>query len=323
VHFYHLSALDWVDVVSALKADPAKASQVAESLSEWPHNGRLHLKAVQERLRVRRPGTARHLRQRVLGPPGDEALARGEPAGRGALPAGPRVPAAANQVVAILGSKTPNIQNLAVGGVANAINLDNEATLNMTKLYTVKVLLAEHDAFIEQVYFPTSAPSARCTPTGSATASGVTTTWPCPTCRLDAAGTTFDMPGGTIMNGDLGSTGRSPSRSDRPVLQGERHREHRARLVRRRLDEAPLGRRDRPEVHRLRADGKYSWIKAPRFNGEVMQVGPLAQVLVGVAQGTSPHDRWATRTLQTAGKVPARHARPRSCTRRSAATPRG
>ena len=36
VHFYHLSALDWVDVVSALKADPAKASALAESLSPWP-----------------------------------------------------------------------------------------------------------------------------------------------------------------------------------------------------------------------------------------------------------------------------------------------
>jgi formate-dependent nitrite reductase membrane component NrfD len=36
VHFYHLSALDWVDVVSALKADPDKAAQLAESLSDWP-----------------------------------------------------------------------------------------------------------------------------------------------------------------------------------------------------------------------------------------------------------------------------------------------
>src|SRR5918994_7735968 len=52
VHFYHLSALDWVDVVSALKADPAKASQVAESLSPWPKNGRLELKAVQDKLKA-------------------------------------------------------------------------------------------------------------------------------------------------------------------------------------------------------------------------------------------------------------------------------
>ena len=48
----HLSALDWVDVVSALQADPAKASQLAESLSPWPHNGRLELKAVQDKLKA-------------------------------------------------------------------------------------------------------------------------------------------------------------------------------------------------------------------------------------------------------------------------------
>src|SRR5450631_588617 len=47
VHFYHLSALDWVDVVSALKADPAKAASLAESLS-WPNNNRMTLKAVQD-----------------------------------------------------------------------------------------------------------------------------------------------------------------------------------------------------------------------------------------------------------------------------------
>jgi hydrogenase large subunit len=37
------------------------------------------------------------------------------------------------------------------------------------------------------------------------------------------------------------------------------------------------------------ADEKYSWVKAPRFNGEPMQVGPLAQVLVGYAQGIRSH----------------------------------
>ena len=46
VHFYQLSALDWVDVVSALKADPAKASALAESLSPWPGNGTVQLKAL-------------------------------------------------------------------------------------------------------------------------------------------------------------------------------------------------------------------------------------------------------------------------------------
>src|SRR6476659_3303316 len=51
VHFYHLSALDWVDVVSALKADPAKTSALAESLSPWPKNGTVELKAVQDKIK--------------------------------------------------------------------------------------------------------------------------------------------------------------------------------------------------------------------------------------------------------------------------------
>jgi hydrogenase large subunit len=44
VHFYHLSALDWVDVVSATKADPAKAAALAESISSWSRQqqGRIH-----------------------------------------------------------------------------------------------------------------------------------------------------------------------------------------------------------------------------------------------------------------------------------------
>ena len=50
-------------------------------------------------------------------------------------------------------------------------------------------------------------------------------------------------------------------------------------------------------------DGKYSWVKSPRFDGRPMQVGPLAQVLVGFALGHEPTVRWAKKTLETAGKV--------------------
>src|ERR1019366_8332929 len=37
IHFYHLHALDWVDIVSALKADPAATSALAQKVSpSWP-----------------------------------------------------------------------------------------------------------------------------------------------------------------------------------------------------------------------------------------------------------------------------------------------
>ena len=52
IHFYHLHALDWVDVMSALKADPAKTSQLAESISEWPKSSAMYFKGVQDRVKT-------------------------------------------------------------------------------------------------------------------------------------------------------------------------------------------------------------------------------------------------------------------------------
>jgi hydrogenase large subunit len=58
-----------------------------------------------------------------------------------------------------------------------------------------------------------------------------------------------------------------------------------------------------PKYTAFQDAGKYSWVKSPRFDGKPMQVGPLAQVLVGFAQGHEPTVRWAKKTLETAGSV--------------------
>ncbi len=113
------------------------------------------------------------------------------------------------KAVAILGSKTPNIQNLAVGGVANAINLDNQATLNMDKLYMIKELLVEVKTFVEQVYLPDVAAIGAMYAPWLSYGAGVTNYLAVPDMPLNSAGTEFDLPGGTIMNGDLGSVKRS------------------------------------------------------------------------------------------------------------------
>jgi hydrogenase large subunit len=51
IHFYHLHALDWVDVTLALKADPAKTSQIAQSISDWPKSSTTYFKAIQDRVK--------------------------------------------------------------------------------------------------------------------------------------------------------------------------------------------------------------------------------------------------------------------------------
>jgi hypothetical protein len=89
VHFYHLSALDWVDVTSALKADPDKAAPGARASRPGTATASTRCEASRSGSRAfRQWRPARHLHQRLLGPPGDEAVARGEPARRRPLPAG-------------------------------------------------------------------------------------------------------------------------------------------------------------------------------------------------------------------------------------------
>src|SRR5512138_867001 len=202
VHFYHLSALDWVDVTKVLSADPAKASQLAESLSSWPGNSRHALAAVKEKVKG-------------FVEAGQLGIFQNGYWGHPAMKLSPEVnllavahylqaldaQRKANQVVAILGSKTPNIQNLAVGGVANAINLDNPATLNMEKLYKVKDLLEDVAAFVQQVYFPDVAAVGAFYADWARYGAGVTDYLSVPELPLDTKGTKFEMPGGTIIGG--------------------------------------------------------------------------------------------------------------------------
>ena len=303
VHFYQLSALDWVDVVSALKADPIKTAALAASISDWPGNSRQEFQAVKDRL-------AGFVAKGQLG------IFTNGYWGHPAMKLAPEVnllavthylqaldyQRKANQVVAILGAKTPNIQNLAVGGVANAINLDNDSTLNMSKLYQVKDLLDGMKAFIEQVYFVDVCAIAAMYADWLKYGSGVTNYLAVPDFPTDTKGATFDMPGGTIFNGDLAGVKPISSFEDpyfqKNVSESIAHSWYDGDWQRHPYEEDTV-----PKYTPYDADKKYSWIKSPRFDGHVMQVGPLAEVLVAFAQGHEPTKRWASRTLETAGKV--------------------
>jgi len=303
VHFYHLSALDWVDVVSALKGNPRTTARLAESLSPWPGNGVKDLTAVKEKL-------ADFVSKGQLGiftngywghpamdlPPDVNLLAVSHYLQ--ALEA----QKTANKIVTVLGSKTPNIQNLAVGGVANAINLDNEATLNMARLYQIKNYIDEVRAFVDQVYFVDVAAIGAMYAPWLGYGAGVTNYLSVPDVPLNPEGTEFAMPGGVIMNGDLGSFREITSFSDElfrdNVAEGIAHSwyEGEGSLH-------PWKGETVPAYSELDHDGKYSWVKSPRFEDQPMQVGPLAQVLAGLAAGDELTTKYALEFLDLAGTV--------------------
>src|SRR5512138_80228 len=205
VHFYHLSALDWVDVTKVLEASPEKAAAFADSLGlTWAGNSKHALAAVKEK--VKEFVAAGQLGIFTNGYWGHPAMKLSPEVNLLAVAhylQALEVQRRANQAVAILGGKTPNVQNLAVGGVANAINLDSPAALNMEKLYRVKALLDEVTGFVQQAYFADVCAIAGMYADWLKYGAGVTSYLAVPDLPLDAQATQFYLPGGVIWNGDL------------------------------------------------------------------------------------------------------------------------
>ena len=292
VHFYHLSALDWVDVVSALKADPKKTAALAQALSPWPGNSVTRFKEVQERLKA-------FVESGQLGP--FENGYWGHPAMK--LPPEANLMAVshylealeyqykANQIVAIFGGKTPHIQTLVVGGVALGINPENEATLNMERILWAKKLFEEVKKFVHEVYLMDVITIGALYADWLNYGAGVTNYLAVPDMPLDTKGESFDLPGGTIFNGDLASAKPINSFNDPyfrdNVAECIVHSWYQGDWTKHPWEEETV-----PHYTDFQPREKYSWAKAPRFKGEPMQVGPLAQVLVGYALGHELTKKW-------------------------------
>lgn len=285
VHFYQLSALDWVDITSALKADPKKAAALAQSLSDWPLNGYQVMKSTQEKLKA-------FVDSGQLG-----IFANGY-WGHPAMKLSPEVnllaavhylqalevQRTANKIVAVLGSKTPHIQNLAVGGVANPINFDSQATLTLERLMMIKEAIDELGSFIYNGLLVDVAAVGSFYADWTQHGAGIMDYLSVPDMPLDTAGTAFGMPGGFIRQGDLSTLQPITRFGDPYFLEGVAESNKHAWYE----GSEPLhpfdGRTD-PEYTDFQDEGKYSWIKAPTFHGRPAQVGPLAQVLCGLASG--------------------------------------
>src|SRR5450756_416457 len=154
VHFYHLHALDWVDVTLALKADPAKTSQIAQSISDWPKSSTTYFKGIQDRVKALVAS-----QQLSIFSAGDW----GHPAYQ--LPPEVNLLAVAHyiealelqrqfvRIQAILGGKNPHLQTYLVGGMATAMDANEpEAVINPERITLMNKLVADAQTFVKQVY---------------------------------------------------------------------------------------------------------------------------------------------------------------------------
>lgn len=298
VHFYQLSALDWVDITSALKADPKKASDILKPFSKWHMNSPEAFTKVQDKIKalvasgqlgIFANGYWGHERMQL--PP--EVNLIGVAHYLQAL----ECQRDANRIVAVLGGKTPHIQNLTVGGVANPINPDSAAVLNMERLLLIKSYIDKLNDFVEQVYKVDTAVFAAFYPEWLELGKASNNYLCAPELAMDDENGSFEMFGGYISGSDLSTFRRIDSYKDTffrdNVAEVSDHAWYTDGGVLHPWDgktnPAPVKVED---VTKTDKSGKYSWIKAPVFDKKQTEVGPLAHLLCAIAgknQGVIKH----------------------------------
>jgi hydrogenase large subunit len=209
----------------------------------------------------------------------------------------------ANQIVGVLGSKTPHIQNLAVGGVSNPINPNSQSTLTLERLYKVKALIDEIGAFVNQVYLPDVAAIGALYADWTGYGAGVITYLSVPDMPLDTKSTQFALPGGYIPAGDLGAFRPVANYQDGFFEKGVKESAKHAWYADPGAPLHPYDGKTDPKYTGFEDDAKYSWVKAPTFYDQRAQVGPLANVLAMYVSGHEPTKRNLGRLLAIAGKV--------------------
>ncbi len=311
VHFYHLAALDWVDVVSALKADPKKAAQIAQSISDWPRNSVQEFKAVKEkikgfvdkgRLGIFANGYWGHKAMKL--PPEVNLLAVVH------YLQALEYQRYATKAYAILGGKNPHVQNLCVGGVSTAIDPDDDSALNMEKLLEVKTLLDKIISFVHNVYLPDVAAVGSFYPEWFSIGGGVPNYLAAPDLYLDVNHSKSDLPGGTVVNNDVKTVKKIRNANDpywrKNVAESIHHSWYKGAWIKHPWEEDTI-----PEYTEFDGKKKYTFVKAPRFKvgGKYvpMQVGPVSQVIVGFAQNHPLTMKWVGETLK---RIPKQYRKP-------------
>ncbi len=306
VHFYHLAALDWVDIVSALSGDPVSTAALGASLSDYSANSVPNIKAVKDKL-ASFVGTGQ-LGVYASGYWGHPAMKL--PSDVNLLAATHYIQAldvqrTANKIVAILGSKTPHIQNLAVGGVANPINPESQSTLTLERIYAIKALIDQLGDFVHNAMINDVAAVGALYADWTGYGAGITNYLSVPDMPLDTKGTSFELPGGHIPDGDIGAFKAITSTTDDYFVNGVAESvKHSWYDYEGGADSLhPFEGQTNPNYTDFEDDGKYSWVKSPTFYDKRAQVGPLANVLAMYAAGHEPTKRHLTKLVKAASAV--------------------
>ncbi|MHC2291222.1 nickel-dependent hydrogenase large subunit [Bradyrhizobium barranii] len=316
VHFYHLHSLDWVDVVSALKADPKSTSTLAQSISPWPLSSPGYFKDLQIRL-------GKFFGSGQLGPFKNGYW--GHPAYK--LPPEANLIAVAHylealdfqkeivKTQAIYGGKNPH-PNWLVGGVPCAINIDGigaVGAIGMERLNIISSIIDRSIEFVEQVYLPDIAAIFSYYKDwlhgGGLSSKSVMSYGDIPEKANDCSGESFKLPRGVILDGNLKEILPIDHGDPEQIQEFVAHSWYKYPghccglhpwdgITEPSFELGPKLKGSKTDIKELDEGGKYSWIKAPRWRGRAVEVGPLARYIIGYAQGKAEFKEPAERLLK-------------------------
>jgi len=309
IHFYHLHALDWVDVVSALSADPTKTASLAQSISDWPLSSAAYFTGVRDRLKT-------FVNRGQLGPFANAYW--GHPAYK--LPPEANLMAVAHylealdwqrqfiRIHAILGGKNPHLQSFLVGGMATPVDPDAQASLNMGTIAALRELVAKGRDFVTRVYIPDVLAVGGFYKDWTHYGAGVGNflaygEYP----EGDDSAPRLFLPRGVIhARNFMQIEPMSPEKITEQVKHSwynyEGGDDKGLHPFKGETNPAYTG--PTPPYDRLNLDEKYSWLKSPRYDGQPMEVGPLARMLVAYGSGQQRVKELVGKVLSALGVGP-------------------
>ena len=322
MHFYHLHALDWVDVVSALKADPKATSALAQSISNWPKSSPGYFADMQKKLKGFVEGGQLGIFSNGYW---------GHPAYR--LPPEANLMAVSHylealawqrdvvQIHTIFGGKNPH-PNFVVGGAPCAISVHPEhqgqgkgphyrggsgaTAVNVVGLQKVKNVIESMHAFVEQVYIPDTLAIASFYKDWGKQGEGIgnfMTYGDFPAKGMGDVGS-FLVPRGVILNRDLSKIHEVDLNADDQIQEYVAHSWYdyqggKDKGLHPYRGETTLNYSGpKPPYEHLDTDKSYSWLKSPRWKGKPMEVGPLARMLMLYASGNPQAKELVNYTLK-------------------------
>ncbi len=292
IHFYHLHALDWVDIVNALKADPKKAAELAQSFSQWDKNTPAYFTAVQDKIKAFAASGLGIFANGYWGHPAYKLPPEVNLIGVAHYLDALEWQKEVVKIHAVFGGKNPH-PNYLVGGVPCSINVNEVAAINSDRLNLVARLIGQADEFVNQVYIPDLLAVASFYKDWANYGGGLhnyLSYGEFPTSGYSHP-ESFKYARGAVLNRDLSTVYPVNTRDSQEIKEyiahswydysegdnvglhpwaGETNIDYKG---------------PKPPFETLEGYDKYSYLKTPRWKDNPMEVGPLARLIVSYAAG--------------------------------------